>query len=446
MGAGTESTTAVEFLDWSLLSGPTPLVLEVLAVASGGWLLWRIRRPTPIRVLAICALSAAVATVVVVYLARRVLRLFPDQLQPSVYSWIAAAVLAFAVAVVTISRDRRWLPTIASVTAVVLVTACSANQINRFYEAYPSVRDTVGIDNRHQMQFIDLPPPAPAPASAQHTARPIEKYWHPVTPAAARGQLTNIVIPGPVSGFATRPAEIYLPPAYFVDPRPVLPVLVMVPGQPGGPRDWLTAGRLAPLMDGFASAHRGLAPVVIVADATGSHFANPLCLDSKLGKAATYLGVDLPAWVKTHLNVDSDPIAWAIGGFSYGGTCALQLATNYPHVYPTFLDISGDAEPSLGDLQTTLDAAFGGDAAAFARVDPLDLLHTRTFPGSAGAIVAGSGDNDDKTTARIVLEATRAGGMDTHYTEVPGRHDWRAARYALTHELPWLATRTGLIG
>jgi S-formylglutathione hydrolase FrmB len=115
-------------------------------------------------------------------------------------------------------------------------------------------------------------------------------------------------------------------------------------------------------------------------------------------------------------------------------------------VYPTFLDISGDAEPSLGDLQTTIDAAFGGDAAALARVDPLDLLRTRTFAGSAGAIVAGSSDDDAKTTAHLVLQATRAGGMDTHYTEVPGRHDWGAARSALTKELPWLATRTGLIG
>jgi S-formylglutathione hydrolase FrmB len=442
MGAGTESTTAVGVLDWSLLSGPIPPVLAVLAVGSGGWLLWRVRRPAPIRVLMLCALSAAVATVVLVYLARRVLRLFPDQLQPSVYGWIATAVLALAVATVSVRRDRRWLPTIASVTAVVLVTACCANQINRFYEAYPAVRDTLGIDNRHQMPFADLPPPAPV----HHTARPVEKYWHPRTPAPSHGQLTSTVIPAPVSGFATRPAEIYLPPAYFADPRPVLPVLVLVPGQPGGPRDWLTAGRLPALMDEFASAHRGLAPVVVVADATGSHFANPLCLDSKLGKAATYLGVDLPAWVRTHLNVDSDPTAWAVGGFSYGGTCALQLATNYPHVYPTFLDIAGDAEPSLGDLQTTIDAAFGGDAAAFARVDPLDLLRSRTFGGSAGAIVAGSGDDDAKTTAHLVVQATRAGGMDTHYTEVSGRHDWGAARSALTHELPWVATRTGLLG
>ena len=37
----------------------------------------------------------------------------------------------------------------------------------------------------------------------------------------------------------------------------------MIGGQPGGPRDWLDAGKLASRLDAFAAAHRGLAPVVV---------------------------------------------------------------------------------------------------------------------------------------------------------------------------------------
>ncbi|WP_407812297.1 alpha/beta hydrolase-fold protein, partial [Staphylococcus aureus] len=95
-----------------------------------------------------------------------------------------------------------------------------------------------------------------------------------------------VTIAGTVSGFSARDAEIYLPPAYFTNPRPELPVLVLLAGQPGAPEDWLQGGRLVQTMDTYAAAHSGLAPVVVVADGTGSELANPLCVDSQLGNVA----------------------------------------------------------------------------------------------------------------------------------------------------------------
>ena len=110
-----------------------------------------------------------------------------------------------------------------------------------------------------------------------------------------RGKVTSAPIPAPASGFTARIGKIYLPPAYFADPRPRLPVLVLLAGQPGTPQDWLSAGKLARIMDRFAADHHGLAPVVVVADDTGSRFGNPLCLDSRRGEADTYLaGMCLP--------------------------------------------------------------------------------------------------------------------------------------------------------
>lgn len=68
----------------------------------------------------------------------------------------------------------------------------------------------------------------------------------------------------------------------------------------------------------------------MVADALGATEANPMCMDSDLGNVFTYLTVDLPSWVKDHLQVSADPRDWAIGGYSYGGTCALQTAVSAP--------------------------------------------------------------------------------------------------------------------
>ncbi|GAC1489594.1 MAG: hypothetical protein NVS2B15_07440 [Pseudarthrobacter sp.] len=78
-------------------------------------------------------------------------------------------------------------------------------------------------------------------------------------------------------------------------------------------------------MDAFAAAHDGLAPVVVIADLNGSDSGNTMCMDAMTARADTYLSVDVPAWIRATLHVDPDPARWAVGGFSFGGTCALIL-------------------------------------------------------------------------------------------------------------------------
>ena len=155
---------------------------------------------------------------------------------------------------------------------------------------------------------------------------------------------------------------------------------------------------------------------------------------------------DVSARIKTHLTVDADPQSWAVGGISYAGTLALQLATNHPVIYTTFVDISGSAEPTLGDQRRTIAEVFGRDPDACRRVNPLDLLRRHPYRRNAGAIVVGAAERDTRPDTRLVYAATTAAGMDTHYTEVPVSHDWHAFAGGLTRELPWLAARIGLTG
>lgn len=252
-----------------------------------------------------------------------------------------------------------------------------------------------------------------------------------------------MTIPGRRSHFPARPAWLYIPPAYLGSLRARLPVLVLIPGQPGGPEDWLLAGRLAAVMDAFAAAHDGLAPVVVVPDVTGSSLGNTLCVDSRLGAAETYVAEDVPGWVGGHLEVDMTQLA--IGGFSFGGTCALQLALRRPEVYRTFLDVSGQSQPTLGDLPRTVAAAFAGDIAAFQRVDPLSELRSRTYPGTAGLFVVGRDDGVYRPQAEQVAAAAKAAGVAVTLLEVPGEHSWAIATHSLAAGLPWIAGRTGIL-
>ncbi len=242
---------------------------------------------------------------------------------------------------------------------------------------------------------------------------------------------------------------MYLPASYDTGAED-LPVLVLLTGQPGHVVDWIEGGRLVQTMDAFAARHGGAAPVIVVADGLGDTEANPMCMDSDLGNAATYLSVDVPQWIRSNFRVSADPRAWAVGGYSYGGTCALQLAVAAPSVYPTFLDISGEDEQRRGTRSESVAAAYGGDTPAnearFERATPLNMLSRSSFADSAGAFVVGAEDDEFRPQTARAYGAAAAAGMDVHYSELPGGHSMQVWAPALEQETEWLGERLGLIG
>jgi enterochelin esterase-like enzyme len=428
-------------LDVSLLDGPLPwLLLGAGALGAVALLARRDRRwwtrSVPLALLAGAAAAGAAALLVDV-----VWRPFPDPLPPAVLAAVGVVATAVVLLAAGLPRRRAW-GRVGAVLATAAVVAAGAQSLNGYYRQYPTLRTLLGLPAADVVPFTDVAlraPLVPAPAG-----RPLDQVWTAPPDIPPAGVVTQVDVPAPASGFAARSALLYLPPAYLVSPRAELPVLVLMPGQPGAPQDWFDGGQLAQRMDRYAAAHRGLAPVVVVVDQLGDPLANPLCVDSPLGAVATYLTVDVPNWVRATLQVDRDPAAWAIGGLSNGGTCSLQTAVNHPGVYPTFVDVSGEQEPTLGDRQRTLDAAFGGDPAAFAAVNPLDVLAARRFPGTAGYLVAGAQDSTYLPAARRVLAACRAAGMDVQLHVLPGGHTFAVWGPGLEGALPWLGTRLGL--
>lgn len=331
------------------------------------------------------------------------------------------------------------------VTAAVLLVVAAAAQLNAHTLAYPTLASALG----HPPVVSGDLAGVEAPAATMVRGRPLADAWKPSNPLPGHGVVTEADVAGPVSGFVARPASIYVPPAYLSDPRAELPVLVLLTGQPGHVVDWLAGGHLAQTMDIFAAAHHGLAPVVVVADALGDTEANPMCMDSDLGNVFTYLSVDLPTWVRGHLQVSSDPHDWAIGGYSYGGTCALQTSLSAPAVYPTFLDISGEDEPRRGTRAESIAAAFGDDGEESTRrfdsVAPLSILGRECFASSAGAFVVGSDDSEFRPQTERTFAAAEKAGIDAHLRELPGGHSMDVWAPALEFEMDWLAARMGLI-
>jgi len=342
----------------------------------------------------------------------------------------------------SVARPRRWWRPLLSVVLAAVVVVSSAELINVQFGQYPTLRDALGLPQPNQVALRSVVEKRavvrPAPGD------PLSDVWRAPPGMPAKGVVSPVTIPGTISQFAARPGWIYLPPAYLATPRAELPVLVLVNGQPGNTDNWLGGGDLATRLDAFAAQHDGLAPVVVIPDDLTRVTLNPMCLDSRLGNAFTYLTEDVPNWIANHLQVDLNPKSWAFGGFSNGGTCALQLAVTAPHRYPTFLDLGGDDRPSTGTVTQTVSAAFGGDAARFHRVNPLDILARQRFPGVAGQFAIGLDDPYRPATERA-YQASRAAGMDVRLHESPGGHSWTVWGPAFTTALPWLAQRQGML-
>jgi S-formylglutathione hydrolase FrmB len=432
-------------LNISLISGLLPVIASLVGLVALGRLVidpspawWRVTLPLCVGLAALATLAADLAV--------DAWRPFPDPLPARIVVWVGVSLLALALVVARLvppaSRSKPRYRLVA-LPALVLVVLLSMVKINAFYGYRPTLGSLIEPPTTSEPSFAALS--RPRPILGTNPNLPLIRSWRRPVGIPGGGSVTSADIPGTRSGFAARRAAIYLPPAYFADPRPLLPVLMLIAGQPGGPDDWVTAGSLPTIMNTFADTHAGLAPIVIVPDATGSTLANPMCLDSRLGHMETYLAVDLPRWVEAHLQIDRDTRHWAIGGFSYGGTCSLQLALRHPALYPTFLDISGQQEPTLGTRTQTVLAAFGGDAAKFQAVNPLDILTHHTFPATLALLAVGADDAEYRPQAQHIAAATTRAAITTRLLVLPGAHSWIVAAAALRADLPRIAERDDLL-
>jgi len=423
-----------------LINGAVPVIVLVAAgLALLALLVLLVRRRRIAVVTAVAAVAvAAVAFLGLNWLLTEVLGLFPEALPEPVTAWIAvgigALVLAVGGSLVGTSIGRKLL----AVACGLVVLAAAGSQINRYFAYYP----TVGALTGSEADVSALT--GAARRSSQAVASPVVDRW--TGPATGTSQVVTASIPGTVSGFTARDAYIYLPPAYTSPSPPLLPVLILVSGQPGGPQDWVTAGNLQAQLDQFAAANNGLAPVAVVVDPNGPQDTITMCMDSNIAKADTYLSQDVPNWITAELGVDANHAHWAFGGFSYGGTCSIEMATRHPDLFPSFIDISGEREPAISTNRAqTVQTAFGGNTAEFDAQTPLVLLGQRQYPNVWGFFSVGANDTEFVKEMTEVSTAAQKAGMTIKIVPVPNQgHSWAVPAAILLPGLEWLGPRLGL--
>ena len=179
------------------------------------------------------------------------------------------------------------------------VLVSTALRIDSIYGEYQTIGSLIGYSSYHPLSTSHM----------QKGTLTVDEWLREVLdgklpPAAAHGKVYSVDISNTASGFRARTAAVYMPPAALSDTPPELPVLVMLAGQPGNPDRVFSASGIAAILDQYAKAHHGLAPIVISPDQNGDNTVNSLCADTtKVGRAETYLTVDVPRWIKAHLRV-----------------------------------------------------------------------------------------------------------------------------------------------
>lgn len=318
-----------------------------------------------------------------------------------------------ALVVVAVRLRRRRLRWLAALSGVLGLLASGAAGANAYFDYVPTVGALVGRRAADQ-------------ASGAQVARALR---NPALPP--HGLVERIAIPALVSGFVARPAQVYLPPAWFALPRPALPVIELLHGTPGTPEDWTRAGQADVVADRWAARHQGRVPILVMPDVNGSFAGDTECL----GRAETYLTADVPRFVESAFGARPDRSGWAIAGASEGGFCALELALRHPDRYGAFADFAGLDRPT-GRLTRKLPTRF-----LLAHSAIWVLRHRPPRPPVAGWFEVGTADGGTTRAVVRAAHAARRAGLPLTLRMLPhAHHTWRVFRQSFADALPWLAT------
>jgi S-formylglutathione hydrolase FrmB len=151
--------------------------------------------------------------------------------------------------------------------------------------------------------------------------------------------------------------------------------------------------------------------------------------------------------VLDHFSPARAPAAWAVIGYSEGGTCAIDLGLRHPERFGEYVDLAGGARPTaaLGSgarqRRLTLTRLFGGSTRRMTEHDPARLLATAGASAPHGVLVVGSGDREAQNAAKGLAQTARRAQRRLPLVVLPGRHSYDFVSRAIAQELPRLADR-----
>ena len=378
------------------------------------------------------------------YLVTRAISHFTDSVLPAQFTLFAfPGVLSIGLYIFILWKCRfLWRAATATAVFSLLFTLLLINNYYRFFPTLGQVfnkNNVTKFDQTNQTVYLKFG----SSKNGVNSGASLEQSITSVAEEPTKGTVLSLNIPGTISKFHPRGAFVYLPAFYNNSTHVSLPVIVLLPGYPGLPENWLGSG-LQNTMDQFARHHYGITPIVFMVDDAGSLTNDTECVDSSRGNVETYLSVDVPKYIKSNFNVDMTPDHWAIGGLSMGGTCSIMIALRHQDVYHYFLDFGGESGPEVGSKEKTISELFAGSEYNWQQHQPGNLLSTHQYSGMGGFFGVGKEDERSVTNAAAQLsQQSQRAGIETVYEVLQGQHTFDVWQEAFQISLPWVSNRIG---
>lgn len=192
-------------------------------------------------------------------------------------------------------------------------------------------------------------------------------------------RLQNFAVTGPRSGLRGE-VLVYLPVGYDQRSARRYPVILALHGFPGNPAVWLNTIQVNAVVDNLAAQHKLAQSIIVIPQINDPISVDTECVNAPAGKgpqAETWLAQDVPAWVVSHLRVQTARTSWAVAGYSFGGWCAAMLGVRHPDVFGAAVVFQGYFRPDFSagynPLATGSPAARGYDLVRAAQTDPPPL-------------------------------------------------------------------------
>ena len=213
---------------WGPLTiGLAVMLALVLLVRARGPVRWRTQLLMVLVVAALIALTA--------YFTNNVWHPVAEGINTPTWFWSGYALWVAIYAVILTAagwagrgRLRRALSVTAATLTVVLGLILTGLGLNAYYGGYPTLASALGITvPTSSLAQADASTPVTAYDTGGQT---LASTWKAPADLASAGTVIRENIPANDPAFTPRDAYIYLPPAYFSTPRPLLPVVRAVKG------------------------------------------------------------------------------------------------------------------------------------------------------------------------------------------------------------------------
>lgn len=232
----------------------------------------------------------------------------------------------------------------------------------------------------------------------------------------------------PIMG-ENRTYGVSLPPGYVENPTQRYPVIFLLHGGHGNPKDWFEqkGAALKTLAKLYTSGK--LSPsIVITPDGNDDRGSNahwdPQYIDGPHGKVSTAVGNELVKVVQTRYRTIPNPDFWAMGGLSSGGWGAMNVGLHNLNNFSILFSHSGYFKDKSGPQNSPI--------SYVDTISPEAKKRLRVYLDS------GTSDTEELEQARDFTQVLKQQKIYNMFRQYPGSHTWTYWREHLADSLTFV--------